>query len=110
MNGLYLQVPPPLALGTVQLKDGAAVKGFICEGHVAEVRCPLWRNAFVSPAYTLHGNSCMQPRQQAAMSFCSSSSASWRCALQGGPGVEDITHHGGWVTYIASKPSSTSEE
>ena len=45
MAGPHLQVPPPLALGTVQLEDGAAVKGFICEGHVAEVQSPVWRNA-----------------------------------------------------------------
>jgi hypothetical protein len=38
VDGPHLQVPPPLALGTVQLEDGAAVKGFICEGHVAEVQ------------------------------------------------------------------------
>lgn len=45
MHGLHLQVPPPLALGTVQLEDGAAVKGFICEGHVAEVQSPVWHVA-----------------------------------------------------------------
>lgn len=42
--------------------------------------------------------------------LCSSRSASWRFVLQGGPGVKDITHHGGWVTYMASQPSSTAEE
>lgn len=25
--------------------------------------------------------------------------------LQGGAGVEDITHHGGWVAYMAAKGS-----
>ncbi|KAL4418867.1 hypothetical protein ABPG77_002623 [Micractinium sp. CCAP 211/92] len=31
-----LQVPPPLGIGTVKLEDGGSVKGFICEGWVAE--------------------------------------------------------------------------
>lgn len=31
-----LQVPPPLGIGTVKLGDGGSVKGFICEGWVAE--------------------------------------------------------------------------
>ncbi|KAL4858303.1 Allophanate hydrolase [Chlorella vulgaris] len=31
-----LQVPPPLAIGTVKLEDGSSVKGFVCEGWVAE--------------------------------------------------------------------------
>lgn len=26
-------VPPPLAIGTLLLEDGAAVKGFLCESH-----------------------------------------------------------------------------
>jgi hypothetical protein len=30
-----LQVPPPLAIGTVKLEDGSSVKGFVCEGWVA---------------------------------------------------------------------------
>lgn len=34
-----LQVPPPLAIGSVELEDGATVKGFICESHVAKVQC-----------------------------------------------------------------------
>jgi len=28
------EVPPPLAIGSVELSDGAWVKGFVCEGHV----------------------------------------------------------------------------
>jgi hypothetical protein len=35
-------------LGTVQLEDGAAVKGFICEGHVAEVQSRPQRNTLVA--------------------------------------------------------------
>jgi len=31
-----LQVPAPLGIGTVQLEDGGATNGFICEGIVAE--------------------------------------------------------------------------
>lgn len=27
------EVPPPLAIGSVQLQDGSWVKGFVCEGH-----------------------------------------------------------------------------
>jgi allophanate hydrolase len=30
-------VPLPLAIGTVELDDGATVKGFLCEGHAAGV-------------------------------------------------------------------------
>ncbi|MFZ3320721.1 MAG: allophanate hydrolase, partial [Usitatibacter sp.] len=30
------QVPPPLGIGTVELEDGAEVKGFICECHALE--------------------------------------------------------------------------
>lgn len=30
------QVPPPLGIGSVELEDGSWVKGFICEGWVAE--------------------------------------------------------------------------
>jgi allophanate hydrolase len=26
-------VPPPLAIGTLLLEDGVAVKGFLCEAH-----------------------------------------------------------------------------
>lgn len=33
-----MQVPPPLAIGSVELEDGSIVKGFICEGHIAQVR------------------------------------------------------------------------
>jgi allophanate hydrolase len=29
-------IPPPLGIGTVRLDDGSEVKGFICEGYVAE--------------------------------------------------------------------------
>ena len=29
-------MPPPLAIGSVELEDGSWVKGFICEGYVAE--------------------------------------------------------------------------
>lgn len=31
------QVPPPLAIGSVELDDGSIVKGFVCEGHIAQV-------------------------------------------------------------------------
>jgi allophanate hydrolase len=31
-----VQVPPPLAIGTVELDDGSQVKGFVCEAWVAE--------------------------------------------------------------------------
>ena len=30
------EVPPPLAIGSVELEDGSVVKGFICEGHAVE--------------------------------------------------------------------------
>jgi len=30
------EVPPPLAIGTVELADGRRVKGFLCEGHALE--------------------------------------------------------------------------
>ena len=33
LGELLMEVPPPLGLGTVQLKDGRQVKGFICEGY-----------------------------------------------------------------------------
>lgn len=33
---LLAQVPPPLAIGTVELEDGSLVKGFICEGYIAD--------------------------------------------------------------------------
>jgi allophanate hydrolase len=26
-------IPPPLAIGTVELEDGEEVKGFVCEAH-----------------------------------------------------------------------------
>ena len=29
------QVPPPLAIGTVELESGELCKGFVCEGYVA---------------------------------------------------------------------------
>ena len=33
MGHLLAGIPPPLAIGTVELADGSAVKGFLCEGH-----------------------------------------------------------------------------
>lgn len=30
------EVPPPLAIGSVELEDGSVVKGFICEGCAVE--------------------------------------------------------------------------
>ncbi len=30
------QVPPPLAIGTVELESGELCKGFVCEGYVGE--------------------------------------------------------------------------
>jgi allophanate hydrolase len=29
----FARVPPPLAMGTVQLDDGERVAGFLCEAH-----------------------------------------------------------------------------
>ena len=37
LGRFFLQVPPPLGLGTVCLEDGSSVKGFICEGYVANL-------------------------------------------------------------------------
>jgi allophanate hydrolase len=34
-GGLVQSVAPPLAIGTVELADGEAVKGFLCESHAA---------------------------------------------------------------------------
>ncbi len=51
---LVAEVPPPLAIGSVQLADGSWVKGFVCEGHVAA-------------------------------------------------GATDISAHGGWRAYLASR-------
>ncbi len=41
-----LQVPPPLAIGTVKLEDGSSVKGFVCEGWVAGVLVLLLGTVF----------------------------------------------------------------
>ncbi|KAI7838880.1 hypothetical protein COHA_007346 [Chlorella ohadii] len=35
-GSFMVQVPPPLGIGTVKLDDGSSVKGFICEGWVAD--------------------------------------------------------------------------
>jgi allophanate hydrolase len=32
-GSLVAAIPPPLAIGTVTLEDGEAVKGFLCEAH-----------------------------------------------------------------------------
>ncbi|MGE3621874.1 MAG: amidase family protein, partial [Acidimicrobiia bacterium] len=48
------EAPPPLAIGTVELADGTAVNGFLCEPHALA-------------------------------------------------GAEDITHHGGWRAWLASR-------
>ena len=37
LGQFLLQIPAPLGLGTVFLEDGSAVKGFICEGYVANI-------------------------------------------------------------------------
>jgi allophanate hydrolase len=37
MGAFLATVPLPLAIGTVELDDGATVKGFLCEGHAAGV-------------------------------------------------------------------------
>ena len=35
--GAFLaQIPPPLAIGSVELDDGSWVKGFLCERHATE--------------------------------------------------------------------------
>jgi allophanate hydrolase len=35
--GDFMQkISPPLAIGTVELDDGSAVKGFVCEAHAAD--------------------------------------------------------------------------
>ena len=34
-GGFVAAVPPPLAIGTLLLEDGTAVKGFVCEAHAA---------------------------------------------------------------------------
>jgi allophanate hydrolase len=34
-GGFVAVVPPPLAIGTLLLEDGTAVKGFLCEAHAA---------------------------------------------------------------------------
>lgn len=38
-----LQVPTPLGIGTLKLEDGSSVKGFICEGWVAQAGPPTVR-------------------------------------------------------------------
>jgi allophanate hydrolase len=48
-GGFVAAVPPPLAIGTVKLDDGTAVKGFICEAagisDAEEIsRFGSWRN------------------------------------------------------------------
>jgi allophanate hydrolase len=35
LGGLLGLIPPPLALGRVELADGSWVTGFVCEGHAA---------------------------------------------------------------------------
>jgi allophanate hydrolase len=35
LGSLMARVPPPLAIGSVELEGGAWVRGFVCEGHVA---------------------------------------------------------------------------
>jgi allophanate hydrolase len=37
-GGFVAQVPPPLAIGTVELEDGERVKGFLCEPHAVRGR------------------------------------------------------------------------
>ncbi len=37
-------VPPPLAIGSVELASGAWVKGFVCEGHALEQAEPISRH------------------------------------------------------------------
>jgi allophanate hydrolase len=51
---LVAEVPPPLAIGSVELADGSWVKGFVCEGHAVA-------------------------------------------------GATDISSHGGWRAYLASR-------
>jgi allophanate hydrolase len=36
LGRLMAQIPPPLAIGTIELCDGTWVKGFVCEGHAAQ--------------------------------------------------------------------------
>jgi allophanate hydrolase len=36
LGNLIVTVPPPLAIGTVLLADGAQVPGFVCEGYARE--------------------------------------------------------------------------
>jgi allophanate hydrolase len=33
MGAFLLDVAPPLGIATIQLDDGASVKGFVCEAH-----------------------------------------------------------------------------
>ncbi|KAL3158259.1 hypothetical protein ABBQ38_010510 [Trebouxia sp. C0009 RCD-2024] len=37
LGQFFMQIPPPLGLGTVFLEDGSTVKGFICEGYIASL-------------------------------------------------------------------------
>jgi allophanate hydrolase len=36
LGELLMDVPAPLAIGRVELLDGAEIAGFVCEGHVAD--------------------------------------------------------------------------
>ena len=35
-GALVARIPPPLAIGTVELADGSRVKGFLCEDHAID--------------------------------------------------------------------------
>ena len=48
-------VPPPLSIGTVELSDGRAVKGFLCEAHAVQSAINItayggWRKYLASTA------------------------------------------------------------
>jgi len=56
-GALVAEVPPPLAIGSVQLQDGAWVKGFVCEGHAVAAALDIssfggWRAYLASLAKT----------------------------------------------------------
>lgn len=41
LGSFFSQISAPLGLGTVALEDGSSVKGFICEGYIADLGKPV---------------------------------------------------------------------
>jgi allophanate hydrolase len=57
LGELLADVPPPLAIGTVELNDARWVKGFLCEGHAVAGARDIssfggWRNYLRETAET----------------------------------------------------------